>query len=159
MVRNVEEGVESEVAVKGDGVTPEMEALADAWELAGRDYEVFFSAMSEGTGCADDGMGVLETFLTAADALMSCPAGSVGDVLMKYHVMECFVTTRPVPFVDTILAHGGNRWHAQVEADAEHWELKLNPFWLWEARPGAAVNGEMDSALWRLVARWRAPTP
>lgn len=159
IVGKVEDAIEDGGGVNGGRVTPEMEVLAAAWELAGRSYDAFFSSVREGTAAPGDGTEILDAFLTAADALMSCPAGSVGDVLMKYHVMECFVTTRPVPFVETILAHGGNRWHMQVEADADRWGVKLNPFWLWEAQPGAMINGEKDSALWSLLARWRAPSP
>lgn len=146
-------------AIDVDGpVSPRLSVLGDAWEVAGRAYEVRRKATFHLEHDARELLAVKDAarvMLVAANQVFRELSRTRADVLLKYHVMDELGGSRVVHDSDAIMAAGGAQWHRIVEQEAQTFGLDLNYFWLWEAPPHARIDGERNSPKWVAISRWR----
>lgn len=146
-------------AIDVDGpASSRLAALGDAWEVAGRAYEVRRKATFHLEHGAPELLAVKDAarvMLLAANDVFREPSRTRADVLLKYHVMDELGGFRVVHDSDAIIAAGGAQWHRIVEQEAETFGLDLNYFWLWEAPPHAKIDGKRNSPKWAAISRWR----
>lgn len=94
------------------------------------------------------------TFVYMSVDVLNEPSRSQGDVIFKYHVIDMHHSWRPV---------GNWLWASthdlklcqQLEREAEHFGVVINPFWYKTPSPSAMIDGDEHSPRWAVISRWR----
>lgn len=146
-------------------VSARMSDLANWWEEIGQAYDGtkprLFTAM-EASGQEFDTTRedykrwreAERRFVFMTVDVLDEPSMSAGDVILKYHVIDMHHTWRPVGH--WLLVNGQDlKLCQQIEREAEHFGVAINPLWGQTPSPFAMIDGDRHSPRWAVIARWR----
>lgn len=149
-------------------VSPEIAALADAWEAVGQEYDEtkhskFTRMVNRGESidhaCPDyrQWEDAKARLLQATSVLLKEPSKSEGDVILKYHVIDTHYSSRVVDYWTWDFGIKGWQLCEIVRCEASAFAVPINQFWGGGSMtsPWAMLDGDRDSPRWAVIARWR----